>query len=242
MRFAMLIGIAAGTVAASACGQSRAEDGGATVQRQYPVGGFQAIEVAGPYEVTVRTGGAASVSASGPERMIERMVVEIKGDRLLIHPRKERGVTIQNFRSREPVRVEVSVPMIRAGSVAGSGGMTVDRIDGSNFHGSVAGSGDLRLGSVTVGKLKLAVAGSGDVEARSGQAQSVEYNIAGSGDIDANGVRAQTAAVSIAGSGNIQGQASGTASVSIMGSGDVKLTGGAKCSVSKMGSGNVRCS
>lgn len=239
MRFAMLAGIAAATVVA-ACGQGRAQDGGATAQRQFPVSGFQAIEVAGPYDVNVRTGAAPSVSARGSAEVIDRMVVEIKGDRLVIRPRRENGV-VHSFRSDRPVRVEVTVPMIRAASLAGAGDMTIDRIQGSNFAGSVAGAGDLRLGSVSVRNLKLSIAGAGDVQA-SGQTQSADYSIAGAGDIQAQGVRAQTAAVSIAGSGNITGHASGTASVSIMGSGDVQLSGGAKCTVSKMGAGDVRCS
>jgi len=229
--------------ALAACGQSRAEDGGATVQRAYPVGSFERIEVAGPYEVRVRTGGSPSVSASGPEKLMERLVVEVKGDRLLIHPRKERGGFF-NWGSRHggKATIEVSAPALREATIAGSGGISVDKVSGATFDGTVAGSGDLSLDSIEVQSLKLAIAGSGDVRARSGQARTADYSIAGSGDIDARGVRSETADVSIAGSGSINGQATGTADVSIMGSGNVELTGGARCSVSKAGSGNVRCS
>lgn len=240
MRKAVLIGVAA-AMAAGGCGQSRAQDAGPTVQRSFQVGAFERIEVAGPYDVRVRTGSAPSVSGSGPEKLMERLVVEVKGDRLLIHPRKERSMF--NWSStRGTATLDVTVPMLRAASIAGSGEVSVDRISGERFDGSVAGSGDLSLDSLEVQALTLSIAGSGDVRARSGQAQSVDYSIAGSGDIDARGVRAGTAALSIAGSGRINGQANGTAAVSIMGSGDVELTGGAKCTVSKAGSGNVRCS
>jgi len=239
MRLASLIAIAAAAVAA-ACGQTRAEDGGASVQRNYPVGGFQRIEVAGPYDVEVRTGSAPSVSASGPEELIERLVVEVEGDRLLIRPRKESGFNWS--RSRGTARVQVTAPMLRAASIAGSGGIAVDRISGDRFEGSIAGSGDLRLGSIEVQSLKLAIGGSGDVQARAGRTRSAEYSIAGSGGIEAQGVRADTASISIAGSGSVNGQATGNAQVRIMGSGDVSLSGGAKCTISKMGSGDVRCS
>lgn len=240
MRKPLLIGIAALTAAVAACGQTRAEAGGATVQRQYQVGSFQSIEVAGPYEVEVRTGGAPSVSASGPEKLIERLVVEVKGDKLLIHPRKESGFRWSS--SRGIAKIQVTAPMLRAAAIAGSGGITVDRVTGEAFDGSIAGSGDLRLGHLDVQSLKLSIGGSGGVDAGSGQARRVDYSIAGSGGIEAQGIRAETAAISIAGSGSINGQATDTANVSIMGSGDVNLTGGAKCSVSKMGSGDVRCS
>lgn len=239
MRIASLIAITA-ALAAAGCGRTQAEDGGPTVQRNYQVGGFQSIEVAGPYEVEVRTGGAPSVSASGPEKLIERLVVEVKGDRLLIHPRQENGFNWSS--SRGTAKVQVTAQMLRAAAIAGSGGVSVDKISGDRFDGSIAGSGDLRLDSVDVQSLKLAVGGSGDVEARSGQARNAEYSIAGSGGIDTKGVRADTASISIAGSGSVNGQATGSASVSIMGSGDVSLSGGAKCTVSKMGSGEARCS
>ena len=239
MRMVSLIAVA-GALAVAACGQSHAQDGGPSVQRNYQVGSFQSIEVAGPYEVEVRTGGAPSVSASGPERLIERLVVEVEGDRLLIHPRKERNFDWGSVNGT--ARIVVTAQMLRAASIAGSGGITVDRIRGDRFEGSIAGSGDLRLQSVDVQSLKIAVAGSGDVQASGGRARSAEYNIAGSGGIDTTAVRTDSASISIAGSGTVNGHASGTANVSIMGSGDVGLVGGAKCTVSKMGSGDVRCS
>lgn len=241
MRKPIGIAIAAVAVTLAACGQTRAEDGGPTVQRNYQVGGFERIEVAGPYEVEVRTGGAPSVSASGPEKLIERLVVEVKGDRLLIHPRREKSMW-RGWSSNGTARIIVTTQALRAAAIAGSGGVKVDQVRGDAFEGSVAGSGDLEVGAIEVQSLKLSIAGSGDVRARSGQSRSAEYSIAGSGDIDAGGVRSESAAVSIAGSGSINAKATGTADVSIMGSGDVELTGGARCSVSKAGSGEVRCS
>jgi hypothetical protein len=239
MRLAPIIAVTA-ALAAAACGRSSAETGGAQIDRSYPVGAFQSIEVAGPYEVEVRTGGAPSVTASGPEKLIERLVVEVRGDRLVIHPRRENGFNWGS--SSGTARIQVTAPMLRAAAIAGSGDIAVDRISGERFEGSIAGSGDLRLETVDVQSLKLSIGGSGSVDAGQGQARTAEYSIAGSGGIETPGVRTDTASISIAGSGSINGQATGTVDVSIMGSGDVRLTGGAKCNVSKMGSGEVHCS
>jgi len=239
----LLMGIAAVATASAGCGQSRAKDAGPTVNRNYQVGAFERIEVAGPYDVRVKTGAGPSVSASGPEKLIERLVVEVRGDRLLIHPRNERrGFFNWGSGFHGNATLEVTVPALREAAIAGSGGISIDKIQGDQFKGSVAGSGDLNLDSLNVESLELSIGGSGDVRAHSGQARRAEYSIAGSGGIDARAVQTQTADISIAGSGSIHGQASGTADVSIMGSGDVVLTGGAKCSVSKAGSGDVRCS
>lgn len=243
MRKAMAIGIVVAAAAVAACSRTHDDgDGGPVVQRSYNVGAFQQIEVAGPYQVDVQTGGTPSVSASGPQKLLDRMVVEVNGDKLFIHPQEEHGFFHFGWHSRGNATIHVTAPALNAATIAGSGGIAVDKIAGNAFEGTVAGSGDLTLGELNVQSAKLSIGGSGNIRANGGQAATVDYNIGGSGDIDARGLRAQTANVSIAGSGSIRGQATLTADVSIMGSGDVTLTGGAKCNVSKMGSGSAHCS
>ncbi|HEY7005005.1 MAG TPA: head GIN domain-containing protein [Sphingomicrobium sp.] len=227
--------------ATSACGQARSESAGPTVARNYQVGNFQQIEVAGPYDVTVRTGGNPGVSARGSQNLLEKTVVEVKGDKLLIHPQERHGFH-WGFSSRGSAQFTVTVPQLNGATIAGSGDIHVDHVRGDRFNGEVAGSGGLDVATVEVGSLKLEIAGSGSAKAAGGRAQSASYDIGGSGDIDAGAVQTQDAKVSIAGSGSVKAHSSGTANVSIMGSGDVDVSGGAKCSVSKAGSGNVSCS
>ena len=242
MRTAMGIGLVAASLATSACGQHRdGVDSGATVSRSYQVASFDQIEVAGPYDVQVRTGPNVAVSASGSEKLLGRTVVEVKGNKLVIHP-EQHGFFHFGWSSNGKATFTVTVPALSGATIAGSGDIKVDQVRGASFDGTVAGSGGIDVVALDVQQLKLTVAGSGGATARSGKAQNAKLDIAGSGDIDAGGVAAQTANVSIAGSGNIKANASGAADVSIMGSGDVEVTGGAKCSVSKQGSGNVRCS
>ncbi|HUG45742.1 MAG TPA: head GIN domain-containing protein [Sphingomicrobium sp.] len=243
MRKAGMIGILAAVAASAGCGsESRAEDNGATVHQSYEVGAFERIEVAGPYDVRVRTGENASVVASGPAKVMERLVVEVKGDRLLIHTRSDRNMFNWARGSRGTATIEVTAPALRAATIAGSGTVAVDQVSGDSFAGAIAGSGDLNVDSLDVRTMKLSISGSGDLRVGSGQAQSAEYRVAGSGNIDGRGVRSETAKVSISGSGSVHSQATGTADIGISGSGDVVLTGGAKCQVRKSGSGNVRCS
>jgi hypothetical protein len=234
----------AAVVAATAltgCQVRAQENGGPTVSRNYQIGNFQQIEVAGPYDVEVRTGANASVSARGSEKLLERTIVEVKGDKLIIHPEKNRGFMNFGWSHRGKAKFTVTVPQLNGATIAGSGDIHVDKVQGNNFEGVVAGSGGLEVGALNVQQLKLAIAGSGGVKG-AGKAQTAKYEIAGSGDVDAGRIQTQTIDVSIAGSGSIRAHATGTADVSIMGSGDVDVTGGAKCSISKAGSGDVRCS
>lgn len=236
-----LIAMGAAAAIVAGCSHAQAEDPGPEVSRDYSVGSFDRIEVAGPYDVQVRTGSGPSVSAKGPQKMLERMVVEVRDGRLMIHTRRQSG-SFNWGESRGNVELAVTVPALRGAQIAGSGDIRVDRVTGNSFEGGIGGSGDLALDSVEVQTLKLAIGGSGNVQARQGRAQAMSLDIAGSGDIDAGGVVAQTASASIAGSGSIAAQATGTASINIMGSGDVQLSGGAKCTISKAGSGSVTCS
>ena len=240
MRKSIAAALIAASATTSACGQSRGQDGGPTVSRNYQVGNFQEIEVAGPYDVQIRTGGNPGVSARGSEKLLERTVVEVKGDKLLIRP--EQKGWFSSVSTHGKASFTVTVPQLRGATIAGSGDIKVDKIRGSRFEGVIAGSGGLDVGQLEVQTLKFSIAGSGNAKAGSGRAQSVGLDIAGSGDIDTRGIQAQEADVSIAGSGNVAAHAGSTAKVSIMGAGDVEVTGGAKCSVTKMGSGEVRCS
>lgn len=227
--------------ALSGCQVHASEDAGRTVSRNYQVGNFTAIEVAGPYDVDVRTGSNASVSAKGGEKLLDKTMVEVKGDKLVIHPESSHSFFNFGWSHHGKASFTVTVPSLSGATIAGSGDIRIDKVAGRNFDGTVAGSGGLDVGALDVQQLKLAIAGSGGVKG-AGKAQSATYDIAGSGDIEAGGIQTQDLKVSIAGSGGIKAHSSGNADISIMGSGDVEVTGGAKCKISKAGSGDVRCS
>lgn len=232
--------VAVAALLAGAChfsADAEERDPGPEVTRSYQVGAFDKIAVAGPYEVKVVTGGQPGVSAKGGENLLAETDVVVEGDTLKIMPKKRKGIR-WNWRGGK-AEFTVNAAALRGASIAGSGNITVDRLNG-DFDGNVAGSGDMRLAQVSGGKVDLSIAGSGKIEA-AGKADSIDLNIAGSGDIDAAGLTSQTADLSIAGSGNIRANASQSADVSIMGSGNIEVLGGAKCSVSKAGSGNVSC-
>lgn len=212
-------------------------DPGAEVTRSYQVGAFDRLEVAGPYEVNVVTGGAVGVTAKGGENLLAETEVIVEDNVLKIQPKKKKGIR-WNWRNGKAV-FTVNAAALHGAAIAGSGGVTVDKVSG-DFVGEVAGSGDLKVGQIAGGRVKFDIAGSGGVEA-AGKADTVGISIAGSGDVKLGGLASRSADVSIAGSGNVQASASESANVSIMGSGDVDISGGAKCKVSKAGSGDVRC-
>ena len=241
MRKSIAAAVIAASAATAACGRMHDSAGGPTVSRNFQVGNFQEIEAAGPYDIIVETGSNPSVSARGPQKVLDNIEVEVSGDKLSIHSRNH-GFFNFGWGSRGRTIFTVTVPSIRAATLAGSGDLSVNNVTGDSFTGTLAGSGDLSIATVNVKSLKVSLAGSGDAKIAGGQAESAEYDTVGSGDIDARGVTAQQLKVSIAGSGDIGAHATGTADVTIMGSGDVEVTGGARCTTTKHGSGDIHCS
>jgi hypothetical protein len=230
-----------GCAAVSACGRGYDENPGPVISRSFPVGAFDQVEAAGPFDVTIHTGAAPSVEARGNQALVDRLEVDVQGGTLRIRSRNGSGSFHFGIR-HEKADLYITVPSLKGATAAGSGDLTIDKVQGDSFDGKLRGSGDFSAGSVDVGSLKLSVAGSGDAVVHSGKAQSAEYGIAGSGDVDTGGITTQTLKVSVAGSGDVKAQATGTADINVMGSGDVTVTGGAKCTVSKAGSGDVHCS
>jgi len=240
MNKAILIGVTGLVAALASCGIAKGkEDAGPVTERDFQVGNFNQIELAGGYDVNVRTGSAPSVHAKGGQNVLDKLEIKVVNGVLEIGSKNRSGF---NWGNGGQVTLDVTVPALTGVALAGSGDIKVDRIAGDQFEGGISGSGNLNIGQIEVGKLKIGIAGSGGAKADAGKVTSANYEIAGSGDIDAKGVASETTNVSIAGSGGISGQATKAANVNIVGSGDVELTGGGKCNVTKHGSGDVRCS
>ena len=234
--------IAVATVALTGCGRSHAEEPGPTVSRSFQVGNFTELEAAGPFDVTVRTGANPGVQVQGNKALVDKLQVDVEGSKLRIRPERSHSwFGGWHSSTRGKATVMVTVPQLRAASLAGAGAIHIDKVQGDDFNGNIAGAGDLVLQSINVRNLKVSIAGSGSLTG-SGKAQTADYDIAGSGDVKGEGIASEELKVSIAGAGSVRAHATRAAKVDIMGAGDVEVTGGAKCEVHKMGSGDVRCS
>jgi hypothetical protein len=221
----------------SACGVAESTPSGPSGSRSFDVSGFDKVELTGSDDVRIIAGPAFSVQASGPEKTLEKLKIEVSGSTLNIGRKRSISMGWSNDKS---ALITVTMPTIKGASLAGSGDMAIDRVETSDFDADLAGSGNLSVKSAQVEKLNVSLAGSGDVTL-AGTTKFIDISIAGSGDVMAKDVSATDASISIAGSGNVDARASGAASVSIVGSGDVNISGTANCKTSKMGSGSVRC-
>ncbi|MEG3124312.1 head GIN domain-containing protein [Sphingomonas sp. GB1N7] len=209
--------------------------------RTFAVSDFTGVTLRGSDDVDVRVGTGFSVRAEGPSEELDKLKIERDGDELKIGRIDKNGMGwIGGNNSKAKVTVYVTMPRVAKANIAGSGNMTIDRVEGQAFDANTAGSGDLSIAALSVEKGTFDIAGSGGMKL-AGSVRALEVSIAGSGDVDAAGVKSDGAEVSIAGSGSVKADVTGAAKVSIVGSGDADLGKGAKCSVSKIGSGDANC-
>jgi hypothetical protein len=227
----------------AACGaNAKDHDGGASGQsgrRDFQVGAFDRVELAGSQNVVVKVGGAPSAYAEGDTGLLERLEVKVENGVLRIGQQKGKW-SFGWSKDHGPITVYVTAPSLKGAEVAGSGDMRIDAVQGDAFAAAIAGSGEMEVQSLRAKSTSFSIAGSGGVRA-SGTAETADFSIAGSGDVRAGALEVRRAKVSIAGSGNVEAKAMETADISIMGSGDAVIAGTAKCNVSKMGSGQARC-
>ena len=196
--------------------RSHVEDDGPSIDRDFEVGDFEQLDVAGPMDVEVRTGAAASVQASGPEWALENLRVEQQDDRLLIGCEGD---------INSDVTVVVTVPRLAAARLSGSGDVSIDSIKGDAFECSSSGSGDLSVDEIDVQTLKLSTSGSGDIDIDKIRAADVETTQMGSGDLSFDAVESAAFKLSMNGSGDahIDEYCGDTIEAALSGSGDLEF-------------------
>lgn len=242
----LIAAMIASAAALSSCGASAsadaaasATDPGAVETRIFTAADFTAITAAGPDRVIIRRGDAFMVSARGRAGLLDRLTVRVDGTNLRLG--REDGISYRDTERLGTAVITITLPRLTAMTLAGSGEMQAERLDGGAGALTLAGSGDLLVSDMVVDSLNVRLAGSGNLTI-AGRARSADVSVAGSGDISGITFGADTADVSIAGSGNVRMQVTGAADVSVVGSGDVTLTGGARCTTTRRGSGDVTCS
>jgi Putative auto-transporter adhesin, head GIN domain len=198
---------------------------------------FQSIEAAGPDNVKFVTGDGYHISATGDAKTLEKLRYRIENGVLTVG---RKGSSWQMGKSDPAATITVTAPSINGLSLAGSGDVSADNLQGEAVKLELAGSGNITVNTVTAKRIKSELAGSGDI-VLAGKVESGDHEIAGSGNINASKLAHTDAKVSIAGSGNVDLTATGKVAADIVGSGDVNVVGGAKCTVSKTGSGTLNC-
>jgi hypothetical protein len=177
---------------------------------------FDAVELAGSNEVTIRVGGEQSVVVHADDNLLDRVTTRVDDRKLVI------GNEGGGFTTRNPIRVDVVVPAVHGLALSGSGTIDAEGID--------------------VDELTVVLSGSGVVSA-SGCARRVEVKLNGSGDAKLQRVVAQEAHANLSGSGRIAVNATESLEASVPGTGSIEYSGNppqVRTSVDGVGSVSAR--
>lgn len=153
------------------------------VTTRLDLSGFDAIEVAGVYELDVRVGPEFSVELSGPDYEIERVEASVENGTLSLSQRKKnRRDKRRKWRdNREGVDAVITLPNLVSLDVSGVVEGIISEIDTESFRLEISGVGDIELDG-ECGTLTADVSGVGDLDADELECRRVDVQVSGVGD------------------------------------------------------------
>lgn len=213
-------------------------DTGPVESRSFAAADFNNVTAATPDRIVIRRGDTFAVAARGRAALLDRLAIDVDGSTLRI--RREGTMREADLDRLGTAVVTVTLPRLTGITLAGSGEVMAEQVDGPNAALVLAGSGDMTVSNAMVQAMDVTLAGSGDIS-MTGRAERADVTVAGSGSVNGVTFGARRADVTVAGSGDVAMAVTDNADVTVLGSGDVAITGGATCTTSRRGSGNVTC-
>lgn len=212
----------------------------AAATRDFPVGAFDRVSSAGPFDVKVHVGGAPGARANGPQDVLDQMTVEVRDGVLRIGNKPGWSIGWKWFGHHEKTVVDVTAPALSGASISGPGDMWIDHTRTKNFDASISGPGDMKIGMLETVDASFHVSGPGDITV-AGHASRSDMHVSGPGDIHGKDFVSLDLNVSVSGPGGIDTHAVHSASGNVSGPGDVRIGGTTNCSIRKSGPGSVKC-
>ena len=208
-------------------------------ERNYSVTDFDRVQIEGPYEVTLTTGGPSHARAVGSQAAIDRVSIELFGRVLKVRTNRSAwggypGAAVGS------ARIELGTRILTGATVIGSGRLAIDRVRGLKVDLAVSGSGHLAVAAVDADTLVVGLLGSGAIEL-GGKAKMLRATVQGSGDLDGTAFIAEDAVLTADTAGRIAIGAGRTVKVTAIGPGEVHIAGKAACTSAGPAAGAVVC-
>jgi hypothetical protein len=208
-------------------------------EKTYELTEFDEIQALGPQDVVITYGEELSVSSKGEPLALSLFKPRVENGRLILAPEDgfDWGSSWENLRG---ATFYVTMPKLEAVDLAGSGDISIDRVEGERFSGTVAGEGELSIAGLEVEEADFSISGSGNIVA-AGNAARARVSIGGAGEVKAAALHSTNASITIGGFGDVDLTVAEEARISINGAGDVDISGPGRCSVTRYGIGEVTC-
>ncbi|MGX1930670.1 head GIN domain-containing protein [Flagellimonas sp. 2504JD4-2] len=223
MKKLITFGLALSMVAiTSAQWGKRVKGNGDVVTIERSVGDYDAVTLAGWFDVELVDGQEGELSLKGESNLLEYIKTEVKNGKLVI--KVEKGVNLRPSNWKGGIHITVPVESINAVALSGSGdivGKTTLKAD--EFSAKMSGSGDITL-SVQAQSVSAALSGSGDIRLN-GTAGDFSVQVSGSGDVSAYDLEAENVTAQVSGSADVRVTANQSINAQVSGSGDIHYRG-----------------
>lgn len=158
---------------------------------------FSRIDLAGANTVSVRVGSPQLVTVRGDDNLLERVTTTVAGGTLSIG---NRG----SFETHSPMSVAISVPILDAVALSGSGTISIIGVRGQAFGAELSGAGTIQA---------------------SGWVDRASATLGGTGTILLGGLVARDAEAAVDGTGTIEVYAADSLDARITGTGSIEYSG-----------------
>jgi hypothetical protein len=197
------------------------------------VRGFDRVTLTGSGDVTLIQGERESLTVETDDNVMPYITTRVSGGTLTLGTKS--GVSVSPTR----LRFTLTVVDLEGITIAGSGNVTMERLDADRIEVKITGSGNVRIDGLEADRANVEVTGSGNVEL-AGTVNELEITVSGSGNYIGEDLRSETASIKVTGSGNATVWATESLDVKMTGSGSARYYGTPQVSLTGSGSGNVK--
>lgn len=208
-----------------------------SAERSYSVTSFDRVRVEGPFAVRLVTGKSPFARASGNQRALDAVTIEINGQTLVVRPNRSSWGGYPG-QPAGPVEISIGTHDLRSAVLNGSGAIAIDKVKGLSFDLTIQGSGTASIADVSVDRLSAGIAGAGSARL-GGKALKLTAVIRGTSSLDASQLQAKDVKIGAEGPSTVQAFASNSADVDARGLAAVTLAGKPGCKVVAQGSATV---
>lgn len=195
---------------------------------------FQSIALSFSGTVILTQGQTQKVEVEAEKELLQDVITEVRGTDLVIR------TADHNWKNMGQVRIYITIPVISALKVSGSGSITAsNNLEAEDLRLDVSGSGSVKIDRLKAQQIENKISGSGSIKISGENASSLNASISGSGQLEAFGLAVGSVTVSISGSGNARVHATEALNTRISGSGSVIYKGSPRVSANATGSGKT---
>lgn len=207
----------------------------------YVVTNFDRVRVDGPFEVRLTVGaGGAHASASGDDRVIANLSIEVQGDTLVVR-KGIQGWSEQGKVDGPAPIITIAAPALRSATVIGGGKLAIAGVlRSARLDLQITGGGSIDARGIDTDDLAVMLIGNGNV-ALAGKSARARLLTNGNGSIAAIPLSVGDVLVRLDGPGETQVSARFTADLTSTGLGRIVVPGNAKCTAHAQAGAPILC-